>query len=83
MGRIKQTFLKRTANELMENYNENFSTDFDNNKKKVQEFTNIESKSIRNKVAGYITRMMGHDEKEKKRIEQIAQTKAAAESQSS
>jgi len=83
MGRIKQTFLKRTANELMESYNENFSTDFDSNKKKVQELTNIESKSIRNKVAGYITRMMGQGEKEKKRIEQANQAKAAAETQSS
>lgn len=77
MGRIKQTFLKRTANELMENYSKNFSTDFDNNKKKVQELTNIESKPIRNKVAGYITRTMKQEEKEKKRVEQMSQAPAA------
>ncbi|MEM2918295.1 MAG: 30S ribosomal protein S17e [Candidatus Altiarchaeota archaeon] len=76
MGRIKQTFLKRTAKELMERYNDEFGTDFDNNKKKVQELSNIESKSIRNKIAGYITRIKKREEKEKKKMEEmISQTK--------
>lgn len=56
MGRIKQTYLKRIAEKLMKEYEDEFSTDFEENKKKVQELSDVESKPIRNKIAGYITR---------------------------
>ncbi|MEA3255404.1 MAG: 30S ribosomal protein S17e [Candidatus Altiarchaeota archaeon] len=58
MGRIKQTYLKRIANSLMKEYDSEFSVDFNNNKKKVQEFSDVKSNVIRNKIAGYITRVM-------------------------
>ncbi len=58
MGRIKHTYLKRIADKLMKEYADEFTTDFEENKKKVQELTNVESKSMRNKIAGYITRVM-------------------------
>jgi len=58
MGRIKQTYLKRVANELLEKYKAEFSTDFQHNKEKVQELTTVKSKSIRNKIAGYITKVV-------------------------
>lgn len=58
MGRIKQTYLKRIANGLMKEYGDEFSVDFDNNKGKVQEFSDVKSNVIRNKIAGYITRVM-------------------------
>ncbi|MBN2251948.1 MAG: 30S ribosomal protein S17e [Candidatus Altiarchaeota archaeon] len=58
MGRIKQTYLKRVAENLMEAYPDEFNTDFENNKKKVTEFAVIQSKSIRNKIAGYLSRVM-------------------------
>ena len=58
MGRIKQTYLKRVAKNLMAEYPEAFNTDFDNNKRKVQELCTVQSKSIRNKIAGYLSRVM-------------------------
>jgi small subunit ribosomal protein S17e len=58
MGRIKQTYLKRVAKNLMAEYPGEFSTDFDMNKKKVSEFSTVQSKSIRNKIAGYLCRVM-------------------------
>jgi len=58
MGRIKQTYLKRVAKNLMAEYPDEFNTDFDNNKKKVGEFSTVKSKSIRNKIAGYLSRVM-------------------------
>jgi len=58
MGRIKQTYLKRVAKNLMAAHPEQFSTDFDNNKVKVGELTTVQSKSIRNKIAGYLSRVM-------------------------
>ena len=58
MGRIKQTYLKRIANELLEKYKGEFGKDFQKNKEKVQELSTVESKAIRNKIAGYITKVM-------------------------
>ncbi len=59
MGRIKQTYLKRVAEKLLEEYPEVFtSPDFQDNKIKVGQHTDITSKSIRNKIAGYITRVI-------------------------
>ena len=58
MGRIKQDYLKRIANGLMKEYSEEFNTEFENNKVKVQEFSTVTSNVIRNKIAGYITRVM-------------------------
>lgn len=58
MGRIKQIYLKRVAEKLLREYGDELSTDFDANKKKVQEFTDITSVSSRNKIAGCMTRMI-------------------------
>ncbi len=56
MGSIKHTYLKRIGEKLMVEYKDDFTTDFDENKKKVQELCDVTSKPIRNKIAGYITR---------------------------
>jgi len=58
MGRIKQIFLKRIAKGLIDEYPDEFTQEFENNKLKVQEYSDIQSKSMRNKVAGQITRSM-------------------------
>jgi len=57
MGRIKQVYLKRIAGELLENYANIFNLEFENNKKRVHELTTVGSKSVRNKIAGFITRV--------------------------
>ncbi len=54
MGTVKPTYIKKLAKQLLKEVNE-FTDDFDVNKKMVEEYTNIESKGIRNRVAGYIT----------------------------
>lgn len=56
MGNIKPTYIKRVALELIRRFRDDFSTDFEANKKKVNELTDIDSKTMRNRVAGYITR---------------------------
>lgn len=63
MGRIKQTYLKRLAEKLLKEYGEEFSTDFENNKKKVSEHSNAGGTAIRNKIAGYIARVMKNKQK--------------------
>ncbi|MFH1402739.1 MAG: 30S ribosomal protein S17e [Candidatus Altiarchaeota archaeon] len=64
MGRIKQTYLKRIAGKLLKDRGEIFNTEFEHNKKAVQENTDITSKSIRNKIAGYVTRVVKNRAKE-------------------
>ena len=56
MGNIRTSFIKRTSKELIENYEGKFSTDFEENKKLVEEFTTVSTKHLRNKIAGYVTR---------------------------
>ena len=56
MGNIRQTNIKRIAFRLIENYGDIFTKDIDINKTLVTQYTTIESKVIRNRVAGYVTR---------------------------
>ncbi|BDC35495.1 MAG: 30S ribosomal protein S17e [Candidatus Methanoliparum thermophilum] len=55
---VKTTMIKTLAEDLLERYNKEFTLDFENNKKKVEEFTDITSKKIRNMIAGRITRIL-------------------------
>ncbi|MEM5878953.1 MAG: 30S ribosomal protein S17e [Candidatus Aenigmatarchaeota archaeon] len=55
MGRIKTSFIKKIAKDLLEENTDKFSTDFEANKKIVSQLLDINSKRIRNIVAGYIT----------------------------
>ena len=64
MGNIRQSNIKRISLRLVENHGDVFTTDFDANKHLVTKYTTIESKVIRNRVAGYVTRKMTHKPKE-------------------
>lgn len=55
MGRIKSTMIKKTAVQLLHGNESHFSMDFTHNKKVLKD--TMPSKSIRNKVAGYIVRL--------------------------
>ncbi|OYT46332.1 30S ribosomal protein S17e [Thermoplasmatales archaeon ex4484_6] len=56
MGNIRPTFIKRSAIEILKRYPDQFTDDFDENKVMLDRIAEIQSKSLRNKVAGYITR---------------------------
>jgi small subunit ribosomal protein S17e len=58
MGNIRTSFVKRTSRELIETYEGTFTTDFDENKKLVEQFTTVSTKHLRNKIAGYVTRLV-------------------------
>ncbi|WP_459202231.1 30S ribosomal protein S17e [Methanococcus sp. CF] len=55
MGRIRQTFIKRTGEELIEKFADKFTSDFEENKKAVSEVAMISTKTLRNRIAGYVT----------------------------
>ena len=58
MGNIRTSFVKRTSRELIETYEGTFTKDFDENKILVEKFTTVSTKHLRNKIAGYVTRLV-------------------------
>ncbi len=56
MGRIKTTAVKRLARQAISHNPKAFTADFAKNKQVLHSITPIESKKIRNIVAGYITK---------------------------
>jgi small subunit ribosomal protein S17e len=62
--------VKRIARELVERFPDKFTTDFENNKKLVDTFTDISSNRLRNKVAGYITHLQKQKKQNKLTTEQ-------------
>lgn len=55
MGRSRPTFIRSIGKKLLEYHSEKFSDDFEKNKQKVDELTDISSKRVRNRVAGFIS----------------------------
>ncbi|QLG62730.1 30S ribosomal protein S17e [Halorarum salinum] len=53
---IKPKYVKQLATMLLEEYPQSFNRDFETNKESVTALTNVESKAVRNRIAGYITR---------------------------
>ncbi|HDN51222.1 MAG: 30S ribosomal protein S17e [Thermoplasmata archaeon] len=58
MGNVKPSFIKKLAKELLKRYPGEFTEDFEKNKKLVERLTTRYTKNVRNRIAGYISRMM-------------------------
>jgi len=56
VGNIRPTYIKRVAIELLKQYPNEFTADFEHNKKKVSELTDVAYQKMRNRIAGYVTR---------------------------
>ncbi len=65
MGKVRTEMVKRISNELMDRYERSFTTEFEQNKQFLNEIGLDVSKKMRNRIAGYVTRLM--------RIEQAAE----------
>ena len=55
--------IKRLSTEILSQYKDNFGVDFAENKKSLNEITIVRSKSLKNKVAGYITKILLREQK--------------------
>jgi small subunit ribosomal protein S17e len=62
MGRIRTTVIKRIAKELVEKFPEEFTLDYEHNKRKVELLTDVPTHTMRNKIAGYVTRYKSYHE---------------------
>ncbi|MHA1727163.1 MAG: 30S ribosomal protein S17e [Promethearchaeota archaeon] len=58
MGRVRPVFIKKISKELISKYSESFTDDFGKNKKILEQFVIIQSKLIRNRIAGYIVHLV-------------------------
>ncbi len=57
MGKVRIEIVKRTSRELLRRYPERFAGDFEADKQAVNELVVLQSKRMRNRIAGYVTRL--------------------------
>ncbi|TID29519.1 hypothetical protein CANINC_001914 [Pichia inconspicua] len=58
MGRVRTKTVKRASKVLIEKYYPKLTLDFETNKRLTSEIAEIQSKRLRNKIAGYTTHLM-------------------------
>ncbi len=58
MGNIRTKAIKKAAFQIKGVYKDKLSNDFEKNKQAVNDMKIIENKRMRNKVTGYLTRIM-------------------------
>ena len=55
--------IKRISAEILTDHRESFGVDFSENKKMLNQITIVRSKSLKNKIAGYITKILLREQK--------------------
>ncbi len=63
LGKVRIGKVKGVSKELVSKYGNVFTTDFEVNKKLVYQYSDITSKHLNNRVAGYITRLKVNQKK--------------------
>ncbi len=58
MGKVRPERVKRIARELMDRFPDKFTADFEANKEALKTLIKTSSTKLRNRIAGYITRLM-------------------------
>jgi len=58
LGKVRTERVKKIARELISRFPDKFTIDFEQNKKLVDTFTESPSSRLRNRIAGYITRVI-------------------------
>lgn len=58
MGSIRPGYIKNAARILMQYYEDEFTTDFETNKRLVEQYTDVKTKTVRNRIAGYMVRLV-------------------------
>ena len=58
LGKVRPEYVKKMARELIRLNPDKFNDDFQNNKEMVNELAHTSSLKLRNRIAGYITRLL-------------------------
>jgi small subunit ribosomal protein S17e len=69
VGKVRPDHIKEIAHILIERFPNKFSSDFENNKKMVDKLTDVTSIKVRNRIAGYIIRLVKSRSKHKNNLE--------------
>jgi small subunit ribosomal protein S17e len=54
VGSIRPRYIKNAAKNLLALYPDTFTDDFETNKRLVEQLTDTKSKTVRNRIAGYL-----------------------------
>jgi small subunit ribosomal protein S17e len=54
LGSIRPRYIKNAAKNLLALYEDTFTDDFETNKRLVEQLTDVNSKKVRNRIAGYL-----------------------------
>jgi small subunit ribosomal protein S17e len=73
LGKVRTDTVKRTSRELIKRFPERFTGEFESDKQAVNDLVTTQSKRLRNRIAGYVTRLKVVE------AERIAATQVAAE----
>ena len=77
LGKVRTETVKRVSRELLRRYPDHFTGDFESDKKGVNQLVTTDSKRLRNRIAGYVTRLKVVE------AERAAATQVEGESQDS
>lgn len=58
MGKVRPDQIKKAARDILTRYHERFTTNFEENKKILAQVAKVYSPRMKNRIAGYITRLM-------------------------
>lgn len=58
LGKVRSHIVKNVAKDLMGRFPNKFTNDFSSNKQLVEDLTNVASKKLKNRIAGYVTRLI-------------------------
>ena len=75
MGKVRTETVKRISRELLRRFPDRFEGEFESDKQAVNELVTTPSKRLRNRIAGYITRLKAVE------AERLAATQVPAETQ--
>jgi small subunit ribosomal protein S17e len=58
MGKVRTILIKKVSKELINKYPDVFTTDFEKNKELLDNYLEVDSKHLRNRISGYIVNLM-------------------------
>jgi len=58
MGKVRTFLIKNISKELINKYPDVFTTEFEENKKLLDKYLDIDSKHLRNRISGYIVNLL-------------------------
>ena len=80
MGKVRPEKVKKLARELLKRYPDKFTADFESNKQVLDTVSKTSSTRLRNRIAGYVTRLVAIAKAaEKAQAEETEETSEEAE----